>query len=190
MRTRSDRRLRNPAPGNPICTRRQGSAARTTHRTRGLQEIRSGPESRPEVALPPKVDVASTRRPSRATMRSITWRTASSPSNRRSGTFSIRRFRSTYASRLVHPTPARGIGRIVAIEEVVAGQVFKGRRTSLVAGSASQVFASSRTASEDKDAGHRPGGSARVGHAFKTGVRARARRRVRFPSASATRFWL
>jgi len=45
---------------------------------------------------------------------------------------------------------------IVAIEEVVAGQVFKGRRTSLRAGSALQVFARSRTASEDKDAGHRP----------------------------------
>jgi hypothetical protein len=75
----------------------------------------------------------------------------------------------------------------VAIEEVVAGQVFTGRRTSLRAGSASQVFAGSRTASEDKDAGHRPGGSARVGHAFKTGVEARAPRRVRFPSASATR---
>jgi hypothetical protein len=56
----------------------------------------------------------------------------------------------------------------VAIEEVVAGQVFKGRRTSLRAGSASQVFAGSRTASEDKDAGHRPEGRANVGHAFKT----------------------
>jgi hypothetical protein len=56
----------------------------------------------------------------------------------------------------------------VAIEEVVAGQVFRGRRTSLRAGSASQVFAGSRTASEDYDAGHRPGGSARAGHAFKT----------------------
>jgi hypothetical protein len=57
----------------------------------------------------------------------------------------------------------------VAIEEVVAGQVFTGRRTSLRAGSASQVFARSRTASEGKVAGHRPGGSARVGHAFKIG---------------------
>jgi hypothetical protein len=74
----------------------------------------------------------------------------------------------------------------VAIEEVVTGQVLKGRRTSLRAGSASQVFAGSRTASEDKDAGHRPGGSASVGHAFKIGGRAKARRRVRFPSASAT----
>jgi len=73
----------------------------------------------------------------------------------------------------------------VAIEEVVAGQVFNGRRTSLRAGSASQVFARSRTASEDKDAGHRLGDSASVGHAFKTGVPARAGRRVRFPSASA-----
>jgi hypothetical protein len=68
----------------------------------------------------------------------------------------------------------------------VAGQVFKGRRTSLRAGSASQVFAGSRTASEDKEAGHGPGGSSRVGHAFKIGGRAKARRRVRFPSASAT----
>jgi hypothetical protein len=49
----------------------------------------------------------------------------------------------------------------VAIEEVVAGQVSQTARTSLRAGSASQVFAGSRTASEDKDAGHRPGGSAR-----------------------------
>ena len=73
----------------------------------------------------------------------------------------------------------------MAIKEVVAGQVFTGRRTSLRAGSASQVFAGSRTASEDIDAGHGPGGSAMVGHAFKIGVRAKARRRVRFPSASA-----
>jgi hypothetical protein len=48
-----------------------------------------------------------------------------------------------------------------------AGQVFNGRRTSLRAGSASQVFARLGTASEDKDAGHRPGDSASVGHAFK-----------------------
>ena len=65
------------------------------------------------------------------------------------------------------------------------GQVFIGRRTRLRARSASQVFAGSRTVSEDKDAGHGPGGSSRVGHAFKIGVRAKARRRVRFPSASA-----
>ena len=70
--------------------------------------------------------------------------------------------------RAVHPTQARGIGRIVAIEEVVAGQVFKGRRTSLRAGSASQVFARSGMASGDKDADHRPEGSPNVGHAFKT----------------------
>jgi hypothetical protein len=74
----------------------------------------------------------------------------------------------------------------VAIEEVVAGQVFKGRRTSPRAGSASQVFARSGTASEDKDAGHRAEGTASVGHAFKISGRAKARRRVRFPSASAT----
>ena len=72
------------------------------------------------------------------------------------------------------------------IEEVMAGQVFKGRRTSLPAGSASQVFARSGTASEDKNAGHGHGDSTSVGHAFKIGGRARARRRVRFPSASAT----
>jgi hypothetical protein len=75
----------------------------------------------------------------------------------------------------------------VAIEEVMAGQVFTGRRTSLRVGSASQVFARLRTASEDKDAGHRAGGSTSVGHAFKTGVPLRAGRRVRFPSASAKR---
>ena len=86
----------------------------------------------------------------------------------------------------VKPTGGRRMGGIVAIEEVVAGQVLKGRRTSLRAGSASQVFARSRTASEDEDAGHRPEGSASVGHAFKIGGRAKARRRVRFPSASAT----
>jgi hypothetical protein len=100
-------------------------------------------------------------------------------------TVAIGRFRSTYTSRSVHPTLARGIGVIVPIEEVVAGQVFKGRRTSLRSGSASQVFARSRTASEDEDAGHGPEGRASVGHAFKIGGRAKARRRVRFPSASA-----
>ena len=78
----------------------------------------------------------------------------------------------------------------MAIEEVVAGQVFTGRRTSLRAGSASQVFARSGTASEDKDAGHRPGGSGSVGHAFKIGGGTKVPRRVRFPSASATRFAL
>jgi len=74
----------------------------------------------------------------------------------------------------------------VAIKEVVAGQVFAGRRTSLRAGSASQVFARTGTASEDKGAGHRPEGVTSVGHAFKIGGWAKARRRVRFPSASAT----
>jgi hypothetical protein len=44
----------------------------------------------------------------------------------------------------------------VAIEEMVAGQVFPGRRRSLRARSASPVFARSGTASEDKDAGHGP----------------------------------
>jgi len=75
---------------------------------------------------------------------------------------------------------------IVAIEEVVTGQVFTGHRTSLCAGSASQVFSRSGTASEDKAAGHSPEGSDKAGHAFKIGGRANARRRVRFPSASAT----
>jgi len=84
------------------------------------------------------------------------------------------------------PTLHSGDRIIVALEEVMSGQVFKGRRTSLRAGSASQVFARSRTASEDKDAGHGPEGIASVGHAFKTGVGAKAPRRVRFPSASAT----
>ncbi len=74
----------------------------------------------------------------------------------------------------------------MTIEEVVAGQVFTGRRTSLRAGSASEVFARSRTTSEDKDAGHGPEDSLSVGHTFKIGGRAKARRRVRFPSASAT----
>jgi hypothetical protein len=74
----------------------------------------------------------------------------------------------------------------VAIEEVMAGQVFTGRRTSLRAGSASQVFARSGTASEDNEAGHKPEVSDRAGHAFKIGGRAKARRPVRFPSASAT----
>ena len=74
----------------------------------------------------------------------------------------------------------------MAIEEVVAGQVFTGRRTSLRAGAASQVSSRSGTASEGEDAGRRPEGSASVGHTFKIGVRAKARRQVRFPSASAT----
>ncbi len=74
----------------------------------------------------------------------------------------------------------------MAIEEVI-------RRTSLQRSpdkSSSRigltVFARSGTASEHKDAGHRSGGRASVGHAFKIGGRAKARRRVRFPSASAT----
>ena len=101
------------------------------------------------------------------------------PSPSRSANFAPRTHRGSST------TLGRGIEAIVAIEEVVAGQVFKGRRTSLRAGSASQVFARSRTATGDKVAGHRPEGSARVGHAFKTGVGARAPRRVRLPSASA-----
>jgi hypothetical protein len=76
----------------------------------------------------------------------------------------------------------------VAIREVMAGQVFAGRRTSLRAGSASQVFARTGTASGDKDAGHKPEGSTSVGHAFKTVWGDENPRRVRFPSASATRF--
>jgi hypothetical protein len=76
---------------------------------------------------------------------------------------------------------------IVAIEEVVTGQVFTGHRTSLCAGSASQVFSRSGTASEDKAAGHSPEGSDKAGHAFKTGGASILARRVRFPSASATR---
>ncbi len=86
----------------------------------------------------------------------------------------------------VNPLVLGGIASNVPIEEVVPpDKSSKGRRTSLRAGLASQVFARSGTASEDKDAGHGPEGSASVGHAFKTGVRARARRRVRLPSASA-----
>ncbi len=50
----------------------------------------------------------------------------------------------------------------------MAGQVFRGRRTSLRAGSASQVFAPWRMVSEDKAAGYGPEGTAGVGHAFKT----------------------
>jgi hypothetical protein len=101
----------------------------------------------------------------------------------RSADFVSRTRRGDSAHRFLN----RGIGVIVRIEEVMAGQVFTGRRTSLRAGSASQVFARSRTASEDKDAGHRPEGTASAGHAFKTGVGAKAPRRVRFPSASAWR---
>jgi hypothetical protein len=54
----------------------------------------------------------------------------------------------------VHTTMGEGGEVSWAIEEVVARQVFKGRRTSLRAGSASQVFTRSRTAFEDKGAGH------------------------------------
>ena len=73
----------------------------------------------------------------------------------------------------------------VLIKEVMPDKSFTGRRTSLRAGSASQVFARSGTAPEDEGAGHRPGGDRKAEHAFKTGVGARAPRRVRFPSASA-----
>jgi hypothetical protein len=85
-----------------------------------------------------------------------------------------------------HDASANMRPRYRGLEEVVAGQVFNGLRTSLRAGSASQVFARSGTASEGIDAGHRPEDRASVGHAFKIGGRAKARRRVRFPSASAT----
>ena len=53
-RTRSDRSLRNPAPGNSICTGRQSSAARTTHR-KGFQEIGSAPDCRSTVARHPSL---------------------------------------------------------------------------------------------------------------------------------------
>ncbi len=75
----------------------------------------------------------------------------------------------------------------VLIEGVVPGQVFVNRRTSLRAESSSQVFIGSRTASKDKSPGHRPEGNKSAGPTFKTGVGARAPRRVRFPSASAWR---
>ena len=66
-------------------------------------------------------------------------------------------------------TPGPGIVLIIAGLAVLATEyVFKGRRTNLRAGSASQVFLRSGTASEDEDAGHRPKGTADVGHAFKT----------------------
>jgi hypothetical protein len=52
---------------------------------------------------------------------------------------------------------------------------------------ASQVFVGSRTASEDKSPGQERTGGGKARHAFKTGERAKARWRVRFPSASATR---
>jgi hypothetical protein len=43
MRTRSDRSLRNPAPGNPICTKRQSSAASMAPSTeKGVPQIGSG----------------------------------------------------------------------------------------------------------------------------------------------------
>jgi hypothetical protein len=66
-----------------------------------------------------------------------------------------------------------------------AGQVFMNRGTSLRADLSSQVFAGSRTVAEDKVPRHGPEGSKTAGPTFKTGVRARALRRVRFPSASA-----
>jgi hypothetical protein len=59
-----------------------------------------------------------------------------------------------------------------------AGQVFEPYRPH-------KTLHVSGTAPEDKGAGHTPGGNQRAGHAFKTGVGARAPRRVRFPSASA-----
>ena len=67
-----------------------------------------------------------------------------------------------------------------------AGQVFMNRGTSLRADFSSQVFAGLRTVAEDKVPGHGPEGSKTAGPNFKTGVPARAGRRVRFPSASAT----
>jgi hypothetical protein len=85
-------------------------------------------------------------------------------------TLSIPRFRQFFASRFVqHPECSKGRD-IVTIEEVLTGQVLKSRRTSLRAGSVSQVFSRSRAAPEDKETGHKAEGSASVGHAFKTGV--------------------
>ena len=88
-------------------------------------------------------------------------------------------------------THASFVGQAVCTGEgsegVVPGQVFVNRRTSLRAASSSQVFVGSRGASEDKSPGQRPVGDGRAGHAFKTGVPAKAGRRVRFPSASALR---
>ncbi len=96
------------------------------------------------------------------------------------------RFRSTYIA--VRPSNSGSRDRRYRGDRGGdGGQVFTGRRTSLRAGSASQVFARSGTASVDKGAGHGPEDSASVGHAFKTDVGARAPRRVRFPSASAWR---
>jgi len=74
-------------------------------------------------------DVASTPRPKGATMRSIRWRTASSHSNRRSATLSIRRFRTTYTSRF-GPTLPQGIGGIVASRRWWPDKSSNGRRTS------------------------------------------------------------
>ena len=153
---------------------------------KGCEEIGSALESRPEVARPPKVTLLRPEDP--AVPQCARSRGGPPPPPQTDG---LPPSRSADFAPRTHrrPTPAVGrrIGCIVPIGEVVAGQVFKGRRTSLRAGSALQVFARSGTASEDKDAGHRPGGSGSVGHAFKTGVGARAPRRVRFPSASAWR---
>jgi len=102
------------------------------------------------------------------------------------GPITERALRDLRAQEVAHHHIGTDVPGNVLMEEVVPGQVLTGRRTSLRAGSASQVFARSGTASGDKDAGHRPVGSASVGHAFKIGGRAKARRRVRFPSASAT----
>jgi hypothetical protein len=57
-------------------------------------------------------DVASTRRPRGATMRSITWRTASSPSNRRSNTLSIRGHHSISGYLTSSDSRAEGASRL------------------------------------------------------------------------------
>ena len=65
---------------------RSSAASTRPSAEKGFQEIGSGPGCPSGSRASAQGDVASTRRPSGATMRSIRWRTASSPSNRPSST--------------------------------------------------------------------------------------------------------
>jgi hypothetical protein len=134
VRRRNAERTRNTMIELPVPAHPSAAYRRRTFRT-GPQSERGGTigctRELSESRASTQGDVASTRRPRRATMRSITWRTASSPSNRRSATLSMRRFRTTYTSRFC-PTLPPGIGGIVASRRwwpdkssMAAGQVFE-----------------------------------------------------------------
>ena len=84
MQLASSQRPRNAYELSAMSAEGRGKTAERKRRNDGVHRLPS--DSRAST----QGDAASTRRPSGATIRSITWRTASSPLNRRSATLSIR----------------------------------------------------------------------------------------------------